>query len=111
QRPRQQLQEVRQPRTAGGEVMEPDTRTLHPVAFAVHTRDREDDYRWYCAGGEADLLDRLKDVYQGVLADQEAKPATFALLDGGERVAVLVANLKTSRSDHVRTRIDDALFL
>src|SRR4051812_26285276 len=102
--------------------MGPDVLRLCPAGFALHTRDREDDYRWYCQDGEVDLLPALKEIYKGVIADQEAshpggqpatfsKPATFALLDCGLKLGILVANLKTSRFDHSRTRILDAIFL
>jgi hypothetical protein len=84
---------------------------LTPVAVALHTRDRQDDYHWLFESGPAQLTDRLKELHRGLIADQESEPTTFVLLDQGERLALLVANLKTSRCDHVRTRIDDTLLL
>lgn len=92
--------------------MEPVTRTLCPVAVAVHTRDREKDYSWCVEAGPAQLADRVKELHRGLIADQDARPAsTFVLLDQGTRLGLLIANLKTPRQDHLRTRIDDTLLL
>jgi hypothetical protein len=86
--------------------------TLTPVAVALHTRDREEDYRWYPESGPAFLATKLKGLHRDLIADQDAKPAaTFVLFDQAERVGLLVANLKTERIDHYRTRIDDTLIL
>lgn len=85
---------------------------LQPVAVILHTRDGQDDYRWFPATGSGQLADVLKELHRGLIADQDAKPAsTFLLLDEGRRIGLLVANLKTGRRDHVRTCIYDTLVL
>src|SRR5207253_3229534 len=58
------------------------------------------------------LVVDLKELHRGVVADQDARPAaTFVLLGDGERLGLLVANLKTQRQDHMLTNIDDTLLL
>jgi hypothetical protein len=92
--------------------MELSTKILEPVAVALHTRDRLEDYRWYPTDGACQLVEQLKDRYRALIADQDAQPAsTFLLVDDGERIGLLVANLKTQRFDHLRTRIDDTIVL
>ncbi|MCZ2340827.1 MAG: hypothetical protein LC104_03415 [Bacteroidales bacterium] len=87
---------------------------LQPVAVALHTRDREEDYHWYPETGTPVLTRKLRDLHRGLLADLDAKPAspaTFLLLDEGDRIGLLIGNLKTCRSDHLNTRFDDTLLL
>ena len=87
---------------------------LQPVAVALHTRDRENDYHWYPETGDPKLSGKLREFFQVLLANFDAKPAapaTFLLFDEGDRVGLLVGNLKTNRSDHLNTRIDDSLLL
>ena len=85
---------------------------LHPVAVALHTRDREEDYRWFAEVGNARLTVELKDLHRRLIADQDARPtSTFVLLDRDSRLGLLVANLKSRRQDHLRTHIDDTLLL
>ena len=87
-------------------------RLLQPRALALYTRDREDDYRWVFEVGDGFLVNKLKELHRDLLADQDAQPAaTFALLDDGPSLGLVVANLKTPRHDHLRTHIDDALLL
>jgi hypothetical protein len=87
---------------------------LRPVALALHTRDRERDYHWYCSAGESVLADKLRELHRDLLADFNAKPdapATFLLLEEHRRLGLIVANLKTSRTDHMNTRLYDTLLL
>lgn len=87
---------------------------FQPVAVALHTRDRDTDYHWYPETGEPKLSGKLREFFQGLLANFDAKPAapaTFLLFDEGDRVGLLVGNLTTNRSDHLNTRIDDSLML
>ena len=87
---------------------------LRPVALALHTRDRERDYRWYCSAGKPELADKLRELHRDLLADFNAKPdapATFLLLEEHRRLGLIVANLKTSRTDHMNTRLYDTLLL
>jgi hypothetical protein len=87
---------------------------LRPVALALHTRDRERDYHWYCKAGEPRLAEKLRELHRDLLADFNAKPdapATFLLLEEHRRLGLIVANLKTSRTDHMNTRLYDTLLL
>jgi len=87
---------------------------LRPVALALHTRDRERDYHWYCKAGEPRLAEKLRELHRDLLADLDAKPAapaTFLLLEEHRRLGLIVANLKTSRTDHMNTRLYDTLLL
>jgi hypothetical protein len=87
---------------------------LRPVALALHTRDRERDYHWYCKAGAPVLADKLRELHRDLLADFNAKPdapATFLLLEEHRRLGLIVANLKTSRTDHMNTRLYDTLLL
>src|SRR5947209_2070456 len=92
--------------------MDASEHLLHPVAIALHTRDRQDDYRWFDDVSSGQLMDMVKELHRGLIADQDARPAsTFILVDQGTRLGLLVANLKTPRQDHLRTHIDDTLLL
>jgi hypothetical protein len=87
---------------------------LKPVAVALHTRDREEDYHWYPGTGLPKLTSRLRELHRVLIADLDAKPAspaTFLLLEEADRIALLIGNLKTNRTDHMNTRIDDAIVM
>lgn len=87
--------------------------TLVPVAIALHTRDRQDDYCWFAAAGIGMLTDILKTLHRSLLTDQDAQPSPlFALVDHEQKIGILVGQLETERKDHTGTRlIDDALLL
>jgi hypothetical protein len=92
--------------------MDATVHLLHPVAIGLHTRDRQDDYHWFAEVGPGLLTATLEELHRGLIADQDARPAsTFILVDQGPRLGLLVANLKTARQDHLRTHIDDTLLL
>ncbi|MDW8244789.1 MAG: hypothetical protein RMJ88_16395, partial [Thermogemmata sp.] len=87
---------------------------LQPIAFALHTRNRETDYCWSPEIGQALLLPELKELHRQLIADLDANPespATFLLLDKGARIGLVLGNLKTNRRDHLNTRIDDTVLL
>src|SRR5262245_50773492 len=92
--------------------MDASEQLLQPIAVALFTRDREEDYCWFAEAGRGQLIGAVKELHRGLIADQDARPAsTFILLDQGTRLGLLIANLKTSRQDHMLTRFDDTLLL
>ncbi|MBA4192653.1 MAG: hypothetical protein C0467_32195 [Planctomycetaceae bacterium] len=85
---------------------------VQPIAAALHTRDRPEDYRWFPEVGQSQLSHVLKELHRELVADQDAHPAsTFIFLEERWRVGLLVANLKTNRQDHAQRFINDTLLL
>lgn len=83
---------------------------LSPTAVALHTRDRDNDYRWRFAVGQFSIADRLKEIHRELIADRSARAATSLIfLDRGDVLGLVVANLKSQRRDHSQTLIDDTL--
>jgi hypothetical protein len=84
--------------------------TLSPIAVALHTRDRDDDYRWRVEVGQFSAAEVLKELHRELLADKSAHPATSLIfLDRGDVLGLVVGNLKSQRRDHSQTLIDDTL--
>lgn len=94
--------------------MQSTEQVLTPAMVALHTRDREEDYQWYLEIGSSEFFAKLRDLHRRLIADLDARPAapaTFLFLEEGGWIGLLIGNLKTSRSDHLSTRIDDTLLM